>query len=64
MVNVKKSENTEISASGILVAVDSNGIKVEDEKTGVQTLSFDDLQEFLGKEIKIKISNKECLDID
>lgn len=61
-VNVKRSNTTEISASGVLVAVDDFSIKVEDEKTGVQELEIDLLKEFIGKEIRLKISNKESID--
>jgi hypothetical protein len=59
MVAIKKSNVTEISASGILLSVDDFSIKVEDEKTGIQELEFSMLEEFIGKEIRVKISNKE-----
>lgn len=58
-VTIKKNNITEISASGILVGIDDFSIKVEDEKTGLQELEIDLLKEFLGKEIRLKISNKE-----
>ena len=59
MVTVKKNNVTEISASGFLLSYDDFSIKLEDEKTGIQELDLNLLEEFLGKEIRIKISNKE-----
>lgn len=58
-VTIKKNNITEISASGTLVGIDDFSIKVEDEKTGLQELEIDLLKEFIGKEIRLKISNKE-----
>jgi len=60
MVKTEKSEIIKISAKGILVSVDSLGIKVKDVKEGtIDTILFLDVMALIGKEITIAIQNKE-----
>jgi hypothetical protein len=59
MVNIKKSNTIEINASGFLTDVTDTSLTFEDEKTGSQELEFAILKDFIGKEIRLKISNKE-----
>jgi hypothetical protein len=61
-VYVKRSSNFKLIAKGDLVDITDDGIIVEDEKTGEQTLEFDVLKEFIGKKINITITNEESED--
>jgi hypothetical protein len=60
-VIIKNSNITDITATGYLVSIENNVISVEDDKTGLQELDLNDvLGLFKDKEIKLKITNKEC----
>jgi hypothetical protein len=61
-VYVKRSSNFKLIAKGDLVDITDDGIIVEDEKNGEQTLEFDVLKEFIGKKINITITNEESED--
>jgi len=58
-VKVKKSNIHDVTATGTLIHVGEDCIKVEDEKTGVQSFNFDVFKHFVGKEITLKLSHKE-----
>ena len=54
-----------MKAKGVLVGIDSNGIHIEDEKTGdVDNLSLDDFKIFEGKFINITIVDSTKTDIE
>jgi len=58
-VTIKKSNITEICATGILKKIESGVIFVEDEKNGIQELDINTLDDLIDKEIIFKIRNRE-----
>lgn len=58
-VVIKKSNIIEISATGVIVDVDDDSVKIQDEKTGVQDFDFAMFKDFIGKEVSIKVKNTE-----
>jgi hypothetical protein len=63
-VKIDNRNVTNVTANGIIKAINGNSIVVEDVKTGDQDvldINFH-LQQFLDKEVKITINNKEVLD--
>ena len=55
----KKTITTKITAKGIVAEVTDTEIVIDDPKEGKQSLLFDILKQFEGKEIQITISNVE-----
>ena len=59
-VKVERTNSTKISAKGVLVKVDEEGLHFEDTKTQlVDVLSFVDIAEFIGRKVSLNIDNKE-----
>jgi hypothetical protein len=58
-VTIKKSKITEVCATGVLVEINNGVISVDDEKNGIQKLDINTLDEMIGKEIILKIRNRE-----
>jgi len=58
-VTIKKSNITEICATGILKGIKEGVITVEDEKNGIQQLDINTLDDLIDKEIIFKIRNRE-----
>jgi hypothetical protein len=62
---VKEQEiKNKLKAKGKLVAIDDDGLHIEDEKSGeVETLSLDELKIFKGRIINISVADTTKLDI-
>lgn len=64
-MSVKKEElkTLKLSAKGVLLEVSETGLIIEDEKSGDQeTITFDDIREFVGKSITFAMGYKEEID--
>lgn len=61
MVTVKetKTATLDVIASGKLVDITYDGIVFDDEETGEQTLTFDTIKQFIGRDSKLKLSSKK-----
>ncbi|MGE5438097.1 MAG: hypothetical protein ACM3O3_12865 [Syntrophothermus sp.] len=63
-VKIDNRNVTNVTANGVLKAINGNTVVVEDVKTGEQDvldINFH-LQQFIDREVKITINNKEVLD--
>lgn len=65
MIIKEKEVKNRLKAKGVLVGIDSDGIHIDDEKTGdVDNLSLDDFKIFEGKFINITIADSTKTDIE
>jgi hypothetical protein len=59
-VKIEKSFTTKLNGKGILKQINSDGFLIQDVKEGtIELLAFNDVQQLIGKEVSISISNKE-----
>ena len=63
---IKEQEiKNKLKAKGKLVAIDDDGLHIEDEKSGdVETLSLDELKIFKGRMITISVADSTKRDIE
>lgn len=63
---IKEQEiKNKLKAKGELVAIDDDGMHIEDDKSGVvEVLSLDDFKIFMDKIITISIADSTKLDIE
>lgn len=65
MITKEQEIKNRLKAKGILVALDDDGMHIEDEKSGVvEVLSLDDFKIFMDKIITISIADSTKLDIE
>ena len=62
-VKLEELKSIKLTAKGILVSLDENGFKVQDEKDGSEeTISLDEIRDLLvGKSVSLAFANKEIL---
>jgi len=62
-VKLEELKSIKLTAKGILVSLDENGFKVQDEKDGSEeTISLDEIRDLLvGKSVNLAFANKEIL---
>lgn len=63
---IKEQEiKNKLKTKGELVAIDDDGMHIEDDKSGVvETLSLDDLKFFIGKTITITVADSTKFEVD
>ena len=63
---IKEQEiKNKLKAKGELVAIDDDGMHIEDDKSGaVETLSPDDLKFFIGKTITVTVADSTKFEVD
>jgi hypothetical protein len=60
MIKIKKENSTKITGKGILKKISEKGIEIEDVKTEiVETITFDMLNELVGKNVSVAFTNKD-----
>lgn len=65
MITKEQEIKNRLKAKGILIALDDDGMHIEDEKSGVvEVLSLDDFKIFMDKIITISIADSTKLDIE
>ena len=65
MITKEQEIKNTLKAKGILVAIDDDGLHIEDEKSGaVETLSLDEFKIFKDKTISISIADSTKMDIE
>jgi len=65
LITKEQEIKNRLKAKGILVALDDDGMHIEDEKSGVvEVLSLDDFKIFMDKIITISIADSTKLDIE
>lgn len=65
LITKEQEIKNRLKAKGVLVALDDDGMHIEDEKSGVvEVLSLDDFKIFMDKVITISIADSTKLDIE
>ena len=64
MIKFEETKNVKISAKGLLLEINQDGLLIEDPKEGNDLLTFDELKKLVGKNVVISIANKEIVEED